>query len=453
MHTVGVGTADGEAVELLQRLIRNACVNEGTAESGFETRSVDTLSQVLDGHGIHLERYAPQGLPHRASLIGRLEGRRPAGRTVALVAHTDVVPAESSAWQHDPFGGDYVDGEVWGRGAVDMLGQTTAMALAFNRLARSGWRPPYGTAVFMALADEEAGSEYGCQWLFDNHPEVMRADVVFTELGGIQLGRYVTVGTEEKGWASIDIVIYGTSGHGSTPWGSDNAIQKAAVVVNKLPHLHLHTSTSLAWKAWTLSDAAPFLNRHPTQLGSQFIGDQSDFPSWVAALENAANSTTVSANQIEGGLRRNMIPDRVILRLDVRLVADDTATRVRDEICALLEDDLHYVEVNINGSWDATSSEIDSFAWPVMRQVVLDLVGRELLPTPVTAATDARFFRRNGIPAYGLGLMSQGMDYASYWSRFHGIDERIDVKSIDLSISLWEQLLKRLLSDPPEYLE
>jgi acetylornithine deacetylase/succinyl-diaminopimelate desuccinylase-like protein len=263
----------------------------------------------------------------------------------------------------------------------------------------------------------------------------------------------VTVGTEEKGWASIDIVIHGTSGHGSTPWGSDNAIQKAAMIVNRLPQLRLSTSTSLAWKAWKLSNAFPSLNRHPTQLGSQFIGDQTEFPSWLAALANAANSTTVSANQIEGGLRRNMIPDRVILRLDVRLVADDTGMRVKDEICALLGDYLHDVEVNINGSWDATSSEIDSFAWPVMRQVVLDLVGRELLPTPVTAATDARFFRKNGIPAYGLGLMSQEMDYASYWSRFHGINERIDVKSIDLSISLWEQLLKTLLSDPPKSVE
>ena len=238
-----------ETTELLQQLIRNRCVNDGTPESGNELRSVDTLKQVLDAPHLEFQTYAPANLPHRASLIARLEGYSPSARVVALVAHTDVVPASPEAWRYDPFGGEVIDGEVWGRGAVDMLGQTAAMATALSNLARSSWRPT-GSVVFMALADEEAGSEFGCEWLFKRHAEDMRADVVFTEIGGVQEKQYVTVGTEEKGWASIDIIVHGVSGHGSAPWATNNAIIKAACVIAELEKMRPVAHISPAWRVW-----------------------------------------------------------------------------------------------------------------------------------------------------------------------------------------------------------
>src|SRR3954466_5861727 len=113
-----------EVTDLLQHLIRNECVNDGTATSGNESRSVDTLSQYLGSSGLDIETYEP--IDGRTSLVARIEGTDPAAPTLLLMGHTDVVPANEDRWQRDPFGGDLVSNEdgsahVWGRGAVDML--------------------------------------------------------------------------------------------------------------------------------------------------------------------------------------------------------------------------------------------------------------------------------------------------------------------------------------------
>ena len=143
-----------EATELLRTLIRNRCVNDGTAASGQETRSVSALEAYFNGAGVACERYTSQ--PGRESLIARIEGSDPKAPRLLLMGHTDVVPVSPEGWQRDPFGGELVDGVVWGRGAIDMLNLTTTMAVATRRLARDGFRPR-GTLIYLAVADEEAG--------------------------------------------------------------------------------------------------------------------------------------------------------------------------------------------------------------------------------------------------------------------------------------------------------
>jgi acetylornithine deacetylase/succinyl-diaminopimelate desuccinylase-like protein len=128
-----------EVVDLLQQMIRNECVNDGSAASGHERRSVDLLQSELEGSGIDFEVYEPS--PGRASLVGRIEGSDPGAPSLCWLGHTDVVPANADTWSRDPFGGELIDGEVWGRGAVDMLNITASMSVAFDRLARSGFRP------------------------------------------------------------------------------------------------------------------------------------------------------------------------------------------------------------------------------------------------------------------------------------------------------------------------
>ena len=100
----------GEVTELLQHLIRNACVNDGTVESGHEQRSAEMLRSYLDGAGLDVETYQPE--PGRMSLVARIEGRDPKAATVCLMGHTDVVPVTPEHWTRDPFGGELVDGEV-----------------------------------------------------------------------------------------------------------------------------------------------------------------------------------------------------------------------------------------------------------------------------------------------------------------------------------------------------
>ena len=151
-----------ESSDLLAHLIRNACVNDGTPESGFESRSTDVLAQYLGDTGLDLERFTAQ--PGRENLVARIEGSDPSAPTLLLMGHTDVVPVNPDGWQRDPFAGEIVDGEVWGRGAVDMLNLTATMAVAFRDLARSGFRPR-GTLIYFAVADEENLGTWGAEHL------------------------------------------------------------------------------------------------------------------------------------------------------------------------------------------------------------------------------------------------------------------------------------------------
>src|SRR5712691_8833342 len=159
-----------EATDLLRDLIRNACVNDGRIESGNETKSVDLLRGYLEGTGLDLERYEPQ--PGRESLVTRIEGTDPGAPSLLLMGHTDVVPVNPDGWSRDPFGAEIVDGFVWGRGAVDMLNLTASQAVAFRRLADSGFRPK-GTLIYLAVADEEAQGVWGAHWLLDHERDAV----------------------------------------------------------------------------------------------------------------------------------------------------------------------------------------------------------------------------------------------------------------------------------------
>ena len=126
------------------------------------------------------------------------------------------MPVNEEGWDRDPFGGELIDGEVWGRGAIDMLGLTASMAVTMRHMANTGFRPK-GDLIFFAVADEESGSKYGAQWMADNHPDVIRSDYVLTENGGLHGGTMqrptINVNVGEKGVAWRRLRVRGTPGH------------------------------------------------------------------------------------------------------------------------------------------------------------------------------------------------------------------------------------------------
>ena len=99
----------GETTELLQAMIRNACVNDGTPDSGDEIRNADLLTTFLEGSGLDIQRF--ESHPGRASVVARIEGSDPNAPKLCLMGHTDVVPVSPEGWDNDPFGGELIDGE------------------------------------------------------------------------------------------------------------------------------------------------------------------------------------------------------------------------------------------------------------------------------------------------------------------------------------------------------
>ncbi|MCU0309951.1 MAG: M20/M25/M40 family metallo-hydrolase [Acidimicrobiales bacterium] len=438
---------EGECTELLQALIRNACVNDGTVGSGQEQRSADLLATYLEGPGLDLEAYT--AAPGRTSLVARIEGRDPEAPTLLLMGHTDVVPANSPRWRHDPFGGELVDGEVWGRGAIDMLNLTSSMAVAVRQLARSGFRPE-GTLVYLAVADEEQDGAYGADHLVRHHLDAVRADYVITESGGIPLpsptGTKLPVIVGEKGSLWGTIRIGGTPGHGSQPYRTDNALVTAAEVVRRLHEYRPETMIHDTWRRFISSMGYPEEITGPL-LSEDGLDDMlTGLPTGMARQFHACTHTTFAPTVIEGGTKINVIPDTVDLQVDIRTLPGQTEDDARDQLFEALGDLAERVTYTPHKSDPSSASPVDTPLWHSLSELTQRWYpGSETVPFLTVGATDARFFRRMGSTAYGFGLFSEHLTFEDYGSMFHGDDERVDTESLRLSTELWKAVAEDLL--------
>lgn len=439
----------GDVTELLQQMIRNACVNDGTVTSGQESRNAELLRDYLEGGGLDFESYEP--VPGRASLVTRIEGTDPAAPTLCLMGHTDVVPVTPEGWRRDPFGGELVGGEVWGRGAVDMLNLTASMAVAMRRLARSGFRPR-GTLVYFAVADEEAGGTHGAEWVTEHQYDAVRSDYVLTESGGVNMpsaaGNNVTVTTGEKGIAWRRLRVMGTPGHGSTPFGTDNALVKAAEVVRRLVAFRPRAHVTDTWRAYV---AALDLPREiadalvdPTRVWDTCAS--LDDPR-LARLAHACTHMTFSPNVVHGGVKTNVIPDVVDIDVDIRTLPGETEADVEANLADALGELAGDVGVSVLQSAASTGSPLHTPLWDCLGRVVDKLSpGTGLVPRLTAGGTDARFFRQQGATAYGFGLFSPTMTFQDFVDRFHGHDERVDVESLRLTTEMWQAVATDLLA-------
>ena len=152
------------------------------------------------------------------------------GPTLCLLSHVDTVLADAAEWQRDPWSGDVVDGELWGRGAIDMKSQTAAEVVAAIALARSGWRPAHGDLLVVSVVDEETGGGEGAVWLTEHHPDACRCDLLLNEgAGGVfPFGgeRLYGVCVAEKGVFRFKVTTDGVAAHASTPKAGENALLK-----------------------------------------------------------------------------------------------------------------------------------------------------------------------------------------------------------------------------------
>ena len=137
-------------------------------------------------------------------------------RRCSSSGHTDVVLADAGEWSVPPFSGEVRDGEVWGRGALDMKGQVAANAVAIASLAREGFEPA-GDLIFAATADEEVGDDFGLSWLCEAHPDAVRCDYAINEgarrpARARRQRRTTSAATAEKMTAPFRIRVHGRVG-------------------------------------------------------------------------------------------------------------------------------------------------------------------------------------------------------------------------------------------------
>ncbi len=434
-------TRQHETVELLQTAIRNQCVNTGAVESGGEVRTSDLLESYLAGSGLDFQRVEPA--PGRRSLITEIPGTDPTAPTLCLLGHTDVVPANAAGWLRDPFGGELVDGEVWGRGALDMLNLTCSMAVAIKTLARSGKRPK-GTIRYIAVADEEAQSNYGARYLVDHESDLSRCNYLITESGGLSLhsprGQRLTITVGEKGTSWRRLIIKGTPAHGSMPYGADNALVVAAEVIRRLGDYRPAAVINEVWKHYASAldvddDVVAML--HDPLLVYEALAHLPDHG--TAKFAHACTHTTFSPNVIHGGVKTNVIPDEVAIEVDIRTLPGHDRAAVDAMLLDALGPELSArVTTEIINEGEATISPIDTPLFSALEAVARQFHPQASLVPRITAGgTDAAFFRRVGTVAYGFGLFSPTLSAGEFASRFHGNNERIDVESLGQTTEAW----------------
>jgi len=430
-----------ETVELLQHMVRNACVNDGSVESGQEVRNSDLLRAYLGQSGLDVEVYEPDGAPGRRSLVARIEGTDPAAPTLCLMGHTDVVPVTPEHWTRDPFGGELVNGEVWGRGAVDMLNLTASQAVALKTLARKGWRPR-GTLVYLACADEEAGGVHGAGHVCKRHWDALRADYLLTENGGLVSSHgsetNVTVHVGEKGVAWRRLRVSGTPGHGSMPYGADNALVKAAHVVSRLADYRPAPYVDELWQGFVDTLGADPAMKEALRDPARVDDAIAKLPKNVARFAWSATHTTFSPNICRAGVKTNVIPDVVDIEVDIRTIPGDNEDEVRRHIDKALGDLSEEVVVEKLFSKQSSASPTGTPLWNVLAKVVDGhYPGATLVPRMIVGFTDAPYFREHGAVAYGFGLFSRALTAEAMSGRFHGNDERVDVESLALTTQAW----------------
>jgi acetylornithine deacetylase/succinyl-diaminopimelate desuccinylase-like protein len=428
-------TLQDEAVQLLQELIRLDTVNP----PGNETLAAELLRDYLDGSGVECELYARE--PERANLVARIRGRGE-GSSLLLLSHTDTVLADPDEWSVDPWSGDLRDGEVWGRGALDMKSQVAANAVAIASLAREGFRPG-GDLIFAATADEELGEgiSYGLEWLCEAHPDAVRCDYAVNEGGGdrVELGGRVLYlcATAEKRSSPFVLDVHGRSGHGSMPGIADNALVKAARLITRLgefspqPRLLPETEGFLA----AIGDRVP--SPDDALAAARAIDPV------AAEMVEPLLGLTVSPTMIEASTKRNVIPGRCEVTVDGRRLPGQTEAEAEAVLREWLGPDSY--ELEWRGGQGGTRSALDTPLWSAVSQFVDDLEpGARLAPICVAGFTDSHWLREAfGTVAYGFFPM-RAMTPELAARLIHSADERIPVDDVGLGVQYLRSVARAL---------
>jgi acetylornithine deacetylase/succinyl-diaminopimelate desuccinylase-like protein len=426
-----------EAAGLLQDLIRLDTVNP----PGNETRVAEHLRSYLEANGVACELH--ERVPERANLVARIRGSGD-GPRLLLLSHTDTVLADPGEWQLDPWSGELRDGQVWGRGALDMKGQVAASAVAMASLARDGLEPA-GDVIFAACADEEVGAGFGLQWLVEEHPEAVRAEYCINEGGGDRLvldGRaFYVCSTAEKMSAPFRLTVHGRSGHASRPGMADNALVKAAPIVERLGAFRDDPEVG--------PEVAAFM-----QAVCGEVPEPMEAVSAARAVHPLAGDivepllgTTLAPTEIEASKKRNVIPNRCQITVDCRILPGHTQDEVAAKVARLLdgaEYDLEWIEAH-----GGTRSPVESPLWDVVESFVAEVEPEATtVPLLLSGFTDSHWIREAfGTIAYGFFPM-RTMEPEVAARLIHSADERIDLDDLELGMRFLRHAASALSSLP-----
>lgn len=423
--------------EILSDLIRINTVNP----PGNEIEAAIYLKNLFDRAGV------PGEIVETEKGRGNFFARTGSGsKRLLFLSHLDVVPV-GEGWDFDPFSGEIRDGMVLGRGALDCKGLVAAQAFTFLKLAQEK-APLNGTLIFAATADEECGGDFGVKRLLEDVPEKLQADFAINEGGEEPLklnGKtvfFIQVG--EKGTAWVKLMAEGVSCHGSIPSLGDNAVIKMVRA--------LHSLADYRPQVVLIPEVKFMLQELAGALGLKDNIDEHNVDSVLNYFENksfaetlrAMTRMTISPNEVQGGSKTNVVPDKCTSNIDIRILPGQDQEYVLGKLRKYIGEE---ISIEIPNYHPPTFSSSQTGHYRAIVEATRDVAGDEVicLPCISTGATDSRFLREAGIPSYGIGHMAEGFD-RELWNTVHGKNERIDVASLRFIASFLERLAIKYLS-------
>jgi acetylornithine deacetylase/succinyl-diaminopimelate desuccinylase-like protein len=427
-----------ETVSRLQEYLRIDTINP----PGNESRAVEFFARLLEAEGIPYE--TAEATPGRGNLWARLEGGvEPA---LILLNHTDVVPADPRHWTTSPLSGELRDGQIWGRGALDMKGTGILQFQAFVALHRAG-KPLRRDVVFVATADEEAGGFQGAGWLVKNRPEIFAdAKLLLTEGGWGSLDSGVVsfdLEVTQKVPLWLRLTASDEPGHGSTPRVSSSVSRLIRALANiddyDFPP-SIVPAVEIYFEGLAESQQGEWKDRFAN------IAEAVKDPRFLLALQlenpmlHALTRNTCSITKLEGSSKINVVPPEVSAEIDCRLLPDQDPTEFVNELRSIANDPGIRIETLM--AFTPAVSSTDSDLYRAIETVVeRHYPGTRVIPSVSTHFADSHFFRDLGIISYGF---DPTVVPAEIQGTMHGNDERVPAASIEKGVRHLLEILEIL---------
>ena len=384
-------------------------------------------------------------LPGRPNLVLRVRGRGDAP-PLLLQGHVDVVTTANQRWQHPPFGGELVDGWVWGRGALDMKSGLAMMVGALLRCVDEG-RPPAGDVVLCSLVDEEAGGIQGAQFLVEKHPQLFsgirhglgEGGGATQHLGG---RAFYPIMVAEKRACRLRLLLRGPGGHAARHHRGGTT-GKLGALLSALDRSRLPVHVTPVAEAYVRAVAGASSQPLRTQLLALLEAGRTD--STLDALGPEASRfesilhNTINPTIVQAGHKVNVLPSEATVDLDGRMLPGIEPEQFIAEVRKVVghEPELEVLNVGPRLPQPGMDGLFDLLG-DVLRELE---PGAVPVPAMMTGATDQRHFGQLGIRGYGYLPLRLPPEFGQ--ETVHAADERVPVKALDFGVEALYQVLQR----------
>src|SRR6266853_680225 len=433
------------ANDIFKQLIE---INTTDTPAGNVTTAAEAMAARFRSAGFAVEDIHVDGpLPNKKNLVVRLRGRGQ-GKPILFLAHLDVVEALRQDWSMDPFERNEVDGYFCGRGTSDIKDGDTELVTNFIRLKKEGWSPDRDLIIALT-ADEEGGQSNGVQWLVKNHRDWIDAEYcINTDAGNFETkkGKRLLLGmqTSEKNYVDFRLEVKSNGGHSSRPV-KDNAIYHLSQGLSRLAGFDFPVSLNETTRGYFERTAA--LESPATAADSRAVIGADHTKAEAAAKRlsqsayfNALLRTTCVATRLEGGHANNALPQTAAANVNCRMLPQDSLQNVQQTLKRVLADDRISVSV-VGEAVPAPASAINPAIVSKLEALGRKLYGGlPIVPVMDTGASDGKYLRIGGIPAYGVPGVFEDVDD----TRAHGKDERIGVQDFYDGVDFYYEFIKSL---------